>query len=242
MKTVELPVAPISRSILLHNFHDEPIRPPRKNMVYCHLWHRDPNKPRQLTRIQNTLTDAVTFTIPNQLSEHLEKYGYQVGYHLYEIHIDRMCQYTLAQHQTGKPAMTAIRDFLHRHGVSEDDFSVETAYKRWQRWNISRKRQRKHAQKQLQNSEIIKVRIPESEESMRERLAHFIFKNYSRFLLADGTLNENLVTKARIYFRYRMMHQHVRDICTKEDLSPATVYHHIQTFGQKLKLKELIAY
>jgi len=211
-------------------------------MIFSHLWHCDPNKSRQLTRIQNTLTAEITLHLPNKVSDHLMEHGYKVGYHLYELHIERMCEFAYAQYLSGEPAMAAIRNFLHMHGVSEDDFSIETAYKRWQRWNISRNNQKKETQNQKQNSEIHRAVIPVGEKSMKVRLAKFIRRNFHAFLLSDGSLSESMVLKARIFFRYDIMNMHVREICSRESLSPATVYHHIHTFKQKIKLKELIAY
>lgn len=137
MKTITLPVAPLSRKILLTKFGQEPIHLGYRNLLYKQMCYNIPVTP-WLERHQQVLTTTITIDIHRHLWERVRQKPHQVGYHLYELHKEMMFNWVAGKVTADYPQLYAIRDFLYQYNVEEDDFSEETAYRLWKRFKESR--------------------------------------------------------------------------------------------------------
>jgi hypothetical protein len=137
MKTIILPVAPLSRKILLTQYGQEPLHLGYRSLLYKQMCYNIPVTP-WLERHQQVLTTTITISIHRHLWERVRQEPHQVGYHLYELHKEFMFTWVEGKVDADHPQLYAIRDFLHYHHIEEDDFSEETAYRLWKRFKESR--------------------------------------------------------------------------------------------------------
>lgn len=231
MNLIYLPVAPITRCILLTDFEAEPIAPPRKNILFHKLHYRSPDTSKNSARIRKILTAEIALIVPADLSDHLLMYGEDVGYHLYLQDVERMMRWTAALKSTGVPAMTALKSFYDSYDIGEDDFALESAYKRWQRFilekpgsylNIS-------SRKRVQNSN------EKSWSELSSDVGHFVRKNYNSYFFLDGQFNIQLLRKTYLWFLVRVKNIPVRVIARKNNLSFQNIYYHISDMDRRLE-------
>lgn len=50
---------------------------------------------------------------------------------------EKMNSYVLGQVTAGEPARTAVRDYLEKYDILDEEFKVDSAYKDWQRFEAS---------------------------------------------------------------------------------------------------------
>lgn len=128
-----LPVSPISRKILLHDYQQEPLTPSHTYVLYHQLcYSRSPHI--QWSSYFKLLSAEVKVVLPSRFSLKGRDQLYQAGYLLYISHLDRMLHWVEAQTLITGNAWGAIEAFYEMHEIDEDDFSLESAYKRWQRY------------------------------------------------------------------------------------------------------------
>lgn len=134
MNVIHLPVAPLSRKILLTEYGPEPIHLGERNLLYRQMCYRVDRTP-WLMRHQQILTTTIQIQINRHLWEKVKQAPHQIGYHLYELHKDRM--FTWVSGRVSSPEseqLGAIRLYLERYRVEEDEFSLDTAYRLWKRF------------------------------------------------------------------------------------------------------------
>jgi len=136
MKEITLAVSPMVRKIFLSRYGEEPIRIHRSDAVY-HYLQGDPIRPNKskYKKLHNLLTTSLTIRVSDSVHERLQakERCITVGYYLHKVFQEEMLVYVHAQHQAGVPAQTALKDFLDRNNITEDDYSLETAYTAWKR-------------------------------------------------------------------------------------------------------------
>jgi hypothetical protein len=89
----------------------------------------------KLSRVDALLTDQVTLQVSAPIAAHLRRLWYQAGLLLFQYHKDMMCRYADAAVRGGGQAWPALAEWMRLHGVTEDDYPLESAYKCWYRWN-----------------------------------------------------------------------------------------------------------
>jgi hypothetical protein len=238
MQLISLPVAPITRCIMISDFGSEPITPSRKHLIWQKLHYSSGDHDSQSARIDNALTTFIDIIVPNSLVDHLDRYHLHVGYHLYITDIERMMHFTAALKSAGIPAMTALKMFYEKHGIGEDDFALESAYKRWQRFFP----EKPHFHLKI----TPRMRVLNSNENLRQKpvniseaIGHFIRKNYESFFYPQGHVNLNLVRKTIIYFLIQYNRIKVSELAKKNKLTIQTVYYHVADMQKKLASGQL---
>lgn len=133
MPHIILPVAPISRKILLHDHQQDPVTPSHTDVLYHQLcYSRSPHI--QWSSYFKLLSSQINVVLPARFSMRDRKQLHQAGYLLYISHLERMLHWVEAQTLVTANAWGAIEAFYEMHDIDEDDFSLESAYKRWQRY------------------------------------------------------------------------------------------------------------
>lgn len=131
----EIPVAPISRRILLHDYEEEPIKPTRHDQLYHQLCYaRDPHI--ETARLHSVLTGSIRIDIKQRVFEQRPDQLWIIGELIYRSHMDRMLHFVEAYTLATGNAWGAIELFYTKHEIEEDDFPLESAYKRWQRYQL----------------------------------------------------------------------------------------------------------
>lgn len=138
MNIIHLPVAPLSRKILLAEYGPEPIHLGERNLLYRQMCYRVDRTP-WLKRHQQLLTTSIQISINKHLWEKVRQEPHQVGYHLYELHKDRMFTWVSGRVSgVDKEQLKAIRKYLEMYQVEEDEFGLDTAYRIWKRFKENR--------------------------------------------------------------------------------------------------------
>lgn len=98
-------------------------------------------KPRTpVLQIRQTLTETVTLELDDELAVKVIPNCYHIGLSLFRIHKDMLCRFVRAAVLNKVPALQGIKQFYELHGVGEDDYQEESAWKAWQRWAKNRKK------------------------------------------------------------------------------------------------------
>ena len=137
MKQIVISVSPLVKQILLSRYGGcEPIRIHRSDVVY-HLLQGDPIRvnPNKNQLLRKTLTETVALSVSPAIQKRLKGRNRQVyiGTFLHKIFQHEMISFIEAQHLAGIPAQAALKTYLQRNNVSEDDYALETAYTAWKR-------------------------------------------------------------------------------------------------------------
>lgn len=128
-----LPVSRISRKILIHDYQAEPIAPRPRDLLYHQLCYgRFPNL--QWNRYFKILNSEIKLILPKTYFGQHHAQLFQAGFMLYTSHLDMMLKWVEAQTFITGNAWGAIEAFYQKYDIDEDDFSIESAYKRWQRY------------------------------------------------------------------------------------------------------------
>lgn len=136
MTTILLPVHPLSRAIFRSEYGStDPIRIRSNDILFSMLTHTQLRDRSSLVRSQYLLTTHIAFEIDDALAAHIARRCHQVGRHLFRWHKDMICRYVDLCLRRGMTARGALVEFNELHGVTEDDFPLETAWKMWQRHN-----------------------------------------------------------------------------------------------------------
>lgn len=140
MLQVEIPVHPMSRAILQCEYGAEPIHLAEQDITWEIISTRVTNDD---LRKKTQLTAYISIVTNNRLAAHLARYGLIAGLRLYKFHKHLLCRYADAQVRVkGKGhARPAIQEFLNLYGIEEDHYSLDSAYKLYQRfhWEIKKK-------------------------------------------------------------------------------------------------------
>lgn len=137
MKQIVISVSPLVKQILLSRYGGcEPIKIHRSDVVY-HLLQGDPIRvnPNKNQLLRKTLTEKITLYVSPAIQKRLRGRNRQVyiGTFLHKIFQHEMISFIEAQHLAGIPAQAALKTYLQRNNISEDDYALETAYTAWKR-------------------------------------------------------------------------------------------------------------
>lgn len=133
MLTVTIPVHPLTRGVLLTEYGAEPITADNHDHLFDHL---SGHVCRVTGRSDRLLSARLTFAVADDLAHHIQANAVAIGARLFRWHKMHLCMYAWAMGRTrGRGHVRqAIYDWLTFHGVDEDDYSLENAYKLFQRF------------------------------------------------------------------------------------------------------------
>lgn len=78
----------------------------------------------------------IILVVDARMARHIEANGASIATALLRWHREMMCRYVWSSLQSNPkaPAWGLLQQFLDHYGITEDDLSMDTAYKIWQRW------------------------------------------------------------------------------------------------------------
>lgn len=132
LEPITIQVHPISARVLHSVYGPQPISVDRLDLLFSMLSRGAKGRVKEEQIAE--LTIPVTLLVNAHLAEKIKRRGAMVGLQLAQFHKDVMCAHTAAAVQHQGEALAAIRDWYQRHGIGEDDYAIETAYKYWQRY------------------------------------------------------------------------------------------------------------
>lgn len=248
MTILELPVSSFSKKILLSEYGPEPLIFSSNDPTYQSLCYRAPKYRHNLEKLKWYLNDVIRIQINNKLARHIKENACQIGHHLWTLHIHQMIGWTNTSVMLNEPAKTSIERFYDYYGINEDDFSLESAYKRWQRWKrkknvkIGRERFNKKAVLVLPNCPILKVVVPPTNTDIDQFIALLVIDNEWLFHRQDGAFCNPLFLQLRAYSYNRIGQISVKDLVKDWKWKKRTTYKRIARFQERLKNEQELAH
>lgn len=137
MSQITIHVSSFSKKILETRYGTEPFKISRSDEYYHHLTS-EPLRQNKSTyvKINKTLQQTATLQVSDTLVRRLKAKGRSVyiGGHLHKVMQANMLNFVEAQVLAGLPAQRALKNFLDHYNITEDDYSLETAYTAWKRF------------------------------------------------------------------------------------------------------------
>ncbi len=130
---IELPVHPLSRKIMLSSHQvigDNTIRCVGHDLLHDQLSHRWVNTSRAV-KTQMQLTTTIRIQISSRLHSIIDGDLHHVGLHLYYTHREIMHNFIWSAQLCGCSVMIALSRWYDLHDIDEEDYSKDTAYRKW---------------------------------------------------------------------------------------------------------------
>jgi hypothetical protein len=141
MKQITLPVAGLTRAVMLHKYGSEPIRLDTNDLRRREMMHVGaPDK--HLERKQYSLDTSITLIVNRHEYDHLHNYEAEVGFYFYAQDKKDMFMFVWSRVTAGLPALNALKDYYYTHNIEEDHHSLETAERQWKRFWVEMGKER----------------------------------------------------------------------------------------------------
>lgn len=253
MQTVTVPVHPLSFAVLTTHYGYAPI----------HLANHDPmfdlltgSRIRHTSSRSAIFTSAVDFVLSDHVARHVQQYAGSISDRLYRHHKNMLCWYVVAQVRLrGKGgAKPAVSDWLSLHGVDEDAYSIESAYKLYQRfgWELEKKNATFSEQIKRKSAGILlrkAASYAKTEEplkplrmAMRDIEVELVTARFlSNYALCFQRVPVCLPKHARIYLYYTVQGLTEREIAAKMKLKHAGVHHALVSMRNRIRLNHTVS-
>lgn len=254
MQIITLPVHPLSRAALIAHYGPEPITVDNTHdILFDHLAG---HAIRRSARSFLHLTAEIEFSVPESLVPYLTAQGREVGARLFNWHKYQICVYASAyQRSRGRGHVKpAIKEWLLLHGVDEDYYSEDAAYKLFQRygWILEKKNphflghKRAYASPLLSEKKRRRAKLAAPVEPLTWSLADGqVELAVARFIGSYATLVRRIpfrLEKAvRFYYYGEMQHLSVRDLSQKLKVPRSTIGCALQSLRRRCRANPTIA-
>lgn len=157
MLEVTIPCHPLTRRFILAEHGPEPVEIDRKRPRFGMLaGYAVGDVP---IRNSNQFTAYITLLLPDNLAAHVAAMPFPAAERMYQYDKERVAWYAYSSLRAkGKgAARPAVRDCLDLYQVEEDEYSLDTAFKAFQRigWEISEKNSRFLGQMKTKTAEFL---------------------------------------------------------------------------------------
>lgn len=197
----------------------------------------------------------VTLVVTDSIARTVRDNQRTIADRLYRHHKELMCWYVASavKMKGNRHAKAAIAEWFQMHGVSEDDFSMDAAYKSWQRfqWNFQKKNREfavrlrdkaagELSRKRERHAKAVKpvkaVQWGADERACELALARFLSSFDSNF----KRMPVKLPRHARIYI-YKVYGQlSVRQAAARLSITPNGVHHAVRALQSRMKANPTI--
>jgi hypothetical protein len=141
MKQITLPVAGLTRAVMLHKYGREPIRLDNNDLRRREMMHVGTSN-LHLERKQYSLNSTITLNVNRHEYEHMVNREAEIGFYLYAQDKADMFIFVWARVTAGLPALNALKDYYSTHNIEEDNHSLETAERQWKRFRVEKEKER----------------------------------------------------------------------------------------------------
>lgn len=243
----------MSRAIMLSEYGGEPVTLEAHDILFEIINTRITSE--KINKKQE-LTSCITIAVNPRLAAHLAQHGRIAGIRLFKFHKYMLCRYADAQLRVkGKGhARPAIQEFLNLYGVEEDEYSLESAYKLFQRfgWNFDKKNanfsghfrrnpgvklSRKKKERARLCQPIKPLTIAIKDINVELAIGRFIAA-YSRCFRRTPRI---LLKHARVYTYINMQALSVREAAEKLGMSRTGVQNSMSSFRSRMRRNPTVA-
>lgn len=228
MKEITIPVAGITRAVMLRKYGREPIRLSTNDLRRREMMHVGVSN-KHLERKQYSLDRSITLFVNEKEYKHMAGRTGEVGFYFYAQDKHRLFQFVWGRVTAGLPALDAIKDYYALMGLTDDDHDMETAVRQWNRFYEEKKKERltKGEQSVLCLSTVI----------LSERQAELLVKRINRFIDEECLFIDPRYQPAITAWVYcDLTHMTVRQVGEKMGL-------HFQSVGRSVtRLRQYMEY
>ena len=139
MPMIQLHVSDLSAAILKSRHPDNDcIKVSPGDILFHHLHYKNLNQTSktELKRERKLLTSVLSFEVNRRLATFLnaKNRALRVGMYLHKLHLNETNKFIETADGFGMTKMGALKLFIRNNNLTEDDFSLESFYKNWQRY------------------------------------------------------------------------------------------------------------
>lgn len=253
MQTVSVPCHPLSLAVLQSHYGTGPIYLANHDQIFdlltgCRIRHTSSKS--------NLFTESVDFVLSDQVARHVQEFATAVAVRLYRHHKHLLCWYVVAQVRLkGKGgAKPAVSDWLALHGVDEDAYSIDSAYKLYQRfgWDLEKKNDRFSVQikrkaagvllRKTQSRANSEIPLQPYQYSLKDIDIELIAARFlSSFETCFSRTPVCLPKHVRIYLYNQVQGLTEREVATKLHLKHTGVHHALVSMRTRISINPTVS-
>lgn len=133
---IVVPLTPMSAKILATEYGRSPITPGRADWL-SDVLRIDRSSTRFTPEEEAAVSSGVLLNVSPKVASQIERQGKRLGVVIHRLHLENLSRHMAAcsmRFPTKGLAMVALRDFYDYYGLSDDDFSQESAYREYSRF------------------------------------------------------------------------------------------------------------
>jgi len=233
MPIIQLKVSRLTKKIMLQRYAgQEPFVINRRDDYNNYLQFQPFRlNPLAIKKVNNQLTEQVAVKISHDLFKRLRNRPrrLKVGEYLHKLNQGTINEFVKAQVIVGQTAMSALKSFFDINQIDEDDYSLEAAYKSWQRYkkDFLEKSEKNNfrfwrnpvLQDQAETEVIEEQRI--SYQQIINAVNNYFKCGYTNLLLKNITIKQ-----ADKFFKYHFDRIASRQYCYQRQVMYYLIYHH----------------
>jgi len=218
-----LPVAPISKRIIETDYGKGPIRLRFRDLLYQNLRYVRNVKSDNSTQLKNLLTETVELIVGKDLYYEQREHLIHVGNNLYKAHCDMMMRHVEAQEKF-TTVSAALADFMLKYKISEYDYPIDHAYRKWNHWKKNKKVKnpdffstdfrRRATVKCKKKHAVHHFLIPRSDEFLNILISAVAYRQKNVFNITD----QKFLKYFRIYVYYMYSGKTYQEICAQMNI------------------------
>lgn len=222
--TVDIPLHPLSWKILHTIFltEDNAIRIPPADIHHQLILYQRKKYRGNIEKLSRILTTYAPIHVPTKNIASIKRSKAQVGYHILTYHFELLHYYIYAQKKAGVPASIAIDNFYAEYHITEDDYSRESAYKRWQRFQEKKSKQNYFKKKHTNCPKDI-IPVPTTNE-INVHVGEMVVMYTPHFLDHAGKWSNNIIRDLHIYMLHKFQVMNIQQLaeefqCTTRNIN-----------------------
>ena len=135
---ISIPVSALSKRIIETNYGTGIIRLKSSDLLFQQLTYRRLHTAESNSKLRKLLSERIELNVNTKFYREIKDGLPLVGKHLYTFHCREMMNYL----EASGPHISiqkALRGFYLRYGISEYDYPLDDAYRRWNKWKRNKK-------------------------------------------------------------------------------------------------------
>jgi len=219
------------------------IRLRSSDLLFQQLTYKRPPSRKESKKLRKLLTERVELEINQKLFNSIKDNVVAVGDHLYKYHCLLMMKHVeaLMDYTT---VSDALNTFMVKHGISEDDYPIDHAYRKWNRWKGNKKVKnasffctkgepgasikcnRKYA--------VHRVLIPRNTDYLDVLVSAVAYRAAWSF----GIHSRHFVKHLRVYLYYMYAGMNQEEVCEKLSMPRRSFYYAVKRAKETLETSE----
>ena len=240
---ISLPVSALTKRIIESDYAPGVIRLRSSDLLFQQLTYTRPPSRKEVKKLRKLLTERIELEINQKLFNSIKDNVVAVGDHLYKYHCLLMMKHVEAL-MDYTSVSDALNTFMTKHQISEDDYPIDHAYRKWNRWKkkkkvknesffcakgepgASRKCNRKYA--------VHRVLIPRGTEYLDIVVSAVAYRAAWVF----GIKSQHFIKHLRVYLYYMYAGMNQEEVCEVLAMPRRSFYYAVKRAKETMELSE----